>query len=657
MAELYSAAYHGKYDGVKHILDQEGTDINWRHPEGGATALYVACEFGHTKVAELLIAAGADVDAQRADGATPLYKACQDGGRPAIAKMLLKAGAQVNREHDRGMTPLWLAVHQGSTELVRILLDAGADAAHRVQGWSALDLARREKHAEIVKLLEARLPESERNKPSPAEQAAASQSHDHSHGHSANDAKKRSPPDPFIQLLAAAHHGDTGILRKVLVVEGVDINATRTDTPMTALHIASSQGHVTAVKMLLEANAEINKGHSHGQTPLAAACSRGHEDVVRLLLASQADVEIASRDGTTALTAGCYGGNKEIVRLLLDHGADPTQLTVAENGRGTGASPLITAAYMGRLGCVKLLLEEEGLPLDLQFEGRTALEWARARGHASCAKVIERALNGGGEATKEANASNSTTTTEMSSSIVPGSACSFKPSLPAANAQSHGGHGEVTGGSSGHAVQGMGPLTSEKCTNGHFNSTVGGADRVPSAGSPPSKPGRVLKEEEEEEDGGKIRARPAPRDFTVDEEKLHRVARDEWFRYLYFAIGAPPSPKPREATLGDCMTNSSGPHFPSRSIALLGAQVLRSSVLLACFSFTLEPQSMTTLSEGISYLFLGTQVDPMQLIHACCETRTSSRSLPERLYVLSHPAHVIASASARPYRGVQSEAE
>ena len=97
--EVYSAAYHGNVKSVKKLLAKlpnkaaTTATLTWRHPHGGATALYVACEFGHAETAKVLLDAGAPPDQPRDDGVTPLYKACQDGGRLDLAKMLLKAGA------------------------------------------------------------------------------------------------------------------------------------------------------------------------------------------------------------------------------------------------------------------------------------------------------------------------------------------------------------------------------------------------------------------------------------------------------------------------------------------------------------------------------------------------------------------------------------
>jgi hypothetical protein len=75
-AALYLAAYNGDSQGVADILAGDANLLYWRHPDGGASALYVAVEFGHERCAKLLIDACAPLDAARDDGATPLYKAC-----------------------------------------------------------------------------------------------------------------------------------------------------------------------------------------------------------------------------------------------------------------------------------------------------------------------------------------------------------------------------------------------------------------------------------------------------------------------------------------------------------------------------------------------------------------------------------------------------
>lgn len=53
---------------------------------------------------------------------------------------------------------------------------------------------------------------------------------------------------------------------------------------LTLVHVASSNGHVKVVKLLLEKGADIMVATNDGWTPVNAASSNGHVEVVKLLL-------------------------------------------------------------------------------------------------------------------------------------------------------------------------------------------------------------------------------------------------------------------------------------------------------------------------------------------------------------------------------------
>ena len=160
---VYRAAYDGNAKALKKILARFTTDkaakkklreyLKWRHPHGGATAMYVACEFKYPDVVQVLLEHDAPVDQPRDDGATPLYKATQDGNL-AIVSLLVKHGAKVATVVN-GMSPLWVACHHGRCDLAKVLLEAKADPTAKVQEWSPIMLAEREGNAELVALLAA----------------------------------------------------------------------------------------------------------------------------------------------------------------------------------------------------------------------------------------------------------------------------------------------------------------------------------------------------------------------------------------------------------------------------------------------------------------------------------------------------------------------
>lgn len=57
---LIHAAKHGFLQLVRYFLDR-GEDVNAQTSTTADTALTIACEYGHTEIADLLIQAGADL--------------------------------------------------------------------------------------------------------------------------------------------------------------------------------------------------------------------------------------------------------------------------------------------------------------------------------------------------------------------------------------------------------------------------------------------------------------------------------------------------------------------------------------------------------------------------------------------------------------------
>ena len=94
------------------------------------TALYIASEYGHKDVAEVLLAANANPDLATTDGETPLYIASYYRHQPVV-EALLKAGADVNKAKKDGRTAIFYAVEDGNIEMVEALLQHGADVYAR----------------------------------------------------------------------------------------------------------------------------------------------------------------------------------------------------------------------------------------------------------------------------------------------------------------------------------------------------------------------------------------------------------------------------------------------------------------------------------------------------------------------------------------------
>ncbi|HTR06097.1 MAG TPA: ankyrin repeat domain-containing protein [Paraburkholderia sp.] len=85
-----------------------------------------------------------------------------------------------------------------------------------------------------------------------------------------------------------------------------------------ALMLASLNGDLDLVKLLITKGAEVNK---KGWTPLHYAAANGNDDVAKLLIGYSADVNALSPNGTTPLMMAARGDHLTTLQVLLEHGA------------------------------------------------------------------------------------------------------------------------------------------------------------------------------------------------------------------------------------------------------------------------------------------------------------------------------------------------
>jgi ankyrin repeat protein len=130
LTALERAASRRQEETVRILLGH-GADVN-EMDQDGSTLLHKAAHVGHEALVKILLDHGADVNAKNQNGRTVLQEAAIEGYK-ATAEILLKYGADVNpcedlngRYHHCG-TDLAAAAAGGHEEVVRTLLDAGAD--------------------------------------------------------------------------------------------------------------------------------------------------------------------------------------------------------------------------------------------------------------------------------------------------------------------------------------------------------------------------------------------------------------------------------------------------------------------------------------------------------------------------------------------------
>jgi len=158
---------------VVELLAAKGANVNARAARG-QTALMWAVAQKHPEVVKVLIAHGADIHA-RSDSWTEVMavsphgyldynRAIPHGSDTALmfaarvddlasAKLLVAAGANVNDEDAWGVSAVVLAAHSGFTDVVEFLLEKGANPNSDRAGFTALHEAVMRRDENLVKVL------------------------------------------------------------------------------------------------------------------------------------------------------------------------------------------------------------------------------------------------------------------------------------------------------------------------------------------------------------------------------------------------------------------------------------------------------------------------------------------------------------------------
>ncbi|CAF1331675.1 unnamed protein product [Adineta ricciae] len=341
---LYAAMKSRKFDVVKLLL-KRGADPN-AVTKLGSTPFLLASEICDLDVIEACVEANADLDfapsgpdadSLNITGQTALFMATLKD-RVDVVKFLIHRGAQVNVQNRYGVSPLLLCAESGNQELVRALVEAGADVNVTPQGELAEE-----------NLLAGQTP-----------------------------------------LFGAAKKGHVEIC-EYLIQNGANVNAV-TMTGATALYTATEEAHLDVIELLIQHGADVNRSpkgqvardlHIEYQTPLLIACMRNLDAVIRHLIRSNADVNVTSERGSSPFLAICQHNNVEIAQLLIDHGARYD--VEAKNLYDGKINGLIVAAEAGSFDILRLLVER-GLDVNYKIEGkgetagRTPLFCACAKG-------------------------------------------------------------------------------------------------------------------------------------------------------------------------------------------------------------------------------------------------------------------------------------
>ncbi|HEX2047260.1 MAG TPA: ankyrin repeat domain-containing protein [Acidimicrobiales bacterium] len=130
--DVFDAAAVGDVDRLTELLDADA-DLISSYSEDGYTPLHFAAFFARGSAVRLLLDRGADVGAVSRNEmeVQPLHSAVAANAREVVAALLL-AGADVNARQHGGYTPLMAAEQHDDEEMVRLLMDHGAEESAEV---------------------------------------------------------------------------------------------------------------------------------------------------------------------------------------------------------------------------------------------------------------------------------------------------------------------------------------------------------------------------------------------------------------------------------------------------------------------------------------------------------------------------------------------
>ncbi|MCU1240880.1 MAG: hypothetical protein JWO71_1606 [Candidatus Acidoferrum typicum] len=152
--DVFEASALGDLETVRRLVNVDRALVNALAADG-FFPLGLAAYFGHPSIVEFLLKNGADVKqaARNAQKVTALHAGASRGGAE-IVKMLLEAGADPNTKQEHGFVPLHSAAANGNVAVIALLLKYGARAdAKADDGKTPANMAAEGGHKDLAEML------------------------------------------------------------------------------------------------------------------------------------------------------------------------------------------------------------------------------------------------------------------------------------------------------------------------------------------------------------------------------------------------------------------------------------------------------------------------------------------------------------------------
>ncbi len=360
-----------------------------------------------------------------ADGLTPLLMAMQKGRATCedFVNELVKVGANIEKKDHNGMTPLMWASKKGYVEVVKLLLDKGADWEQtNDDNKTAFQLSIDPAATALIKgKIDTKAAELKRL----AELAAGTAIYDSVKNNDIHNLRKLVEASPHLvswkpsanaltPLAVAVNNLNSDIVEFLLSRDGVD-NLGIDSQKRTNLHRLCSLPRIPSfpttkasrdkeekrqklIQLILKVNpSQISMYDLQGLTPLMYATISGYEEDIKVLLDAGADIDQRQityylyrgtpaqrkNNGDTCLVMATRRLKFNIIRLLVEYGK--ADVNMYGEGRMT---PFMWATWFANHDIMAYLVAARA-NVNLQADfGESALFWAVQKHHLDTIKIL-----------------------------------------------------------------------------------------------------------------------------------------------------------------------------------------------------------------------------------------------------------------------------